>query len=74
MDFTIRMLVEINSSKFKTQWSNPTMNVVAQLCSIENLIPRHIRTHFEAILNGTTRYFEMELNRGDVGRTRWTWQ
>jgi hypothetical protein len=47
---------------------------MARLHGIEDLIPGHIRTHFQAIQDGHVGYFHMELHRGNAGGTRWAWQ
>jgi hypothetical protein len=49
-DFTTRTFLGMNSSsKFKIRWSNPNVKTIAGLHGIEDLIPGHIKTHFQAI-------------------------
>jgi hypothetical protein len=74
-DFTTRTYLGMNSSlKFKIRWSNPNVKTMVGLRGIEDLIPGHIRTHFQTIQDGHVGYFHMELHRGNVGGPRWAWQ
>jgi hypothetical protein len=66
-DFTTQTYLGMNSSlKFKIRWSNLNVKTIARLRGIEDLIPRHIRTHFQAIQDGNVGYFQMELHNGNV--------
>jgi hypothetical protein len=57
-DFTTRTYLGLNSSlKFKIRWSNPNVQTIAGLRGIEDLIPGHIRTHYQAIQDGNVGYF-----------------
>jgi hypothetical protein len=57
-DFTTQTYLGMNSSlKFKIRWSNPNVQTIAGLRGIEDLIPGHIRTHFQAIQDGNVGYF-----------------
>jgi hypothetical protein len=46
------------------------VKTMAGLRGIEDLIPGHIRTHFQAIQDGHVGYFHMELHRGNAGGPR----
>jgi hypothetical protein len=74
-DFTTRMLLGMNSSfKFKTQWFNLSVKIVAELKGILNLILGHIRTHFQTMQDENVGYFGMELYKDIVGESSWTQQ
>ena len=67
-DFTTQTYLGMNSSlKFKIWWFNYNVKTMVGLRGIEDLIPRHIRIHFQAIQDGHVGYFHMELYKDNVG-------